>query len=290
MWPEQAGVVALDVGWQSCKDEVDHVYLAVAVAVVLAEVNLRVGRRAGVDHQLQAAHALAAGVGLGLHVGIVHAAVDLYGSHDIERRYEDALGVVAEVVAHAACAGHLLMGPRVGVVRLVGTLVVILIDHGLHDVAVVLVLELAVVVFDEQYEPLEVGVVVVLRTVGSEAALPALCRLAAHLLCLLADAWRDASCELQERVLGRRPSLFVVCHEGGGCQLSVVVELCIDIVSSGVSGQCIAVGCGVVVSPLVALEADAEGGAVRLCNLCHTTCSRARPYGCDAKQHRHHYH
>ena len=246
--PQVAAVVAAVVGAVAGHYKVDHVDIAVAVVVILAEV----------DRAVELIH------GRAKHVARVVAAgrarvVDRDGAHHVELRGELAVAVLVEVVAHTAqkLAAIVVVGAvLVGVAR-----VVFLVVHACVELLGVAAGEGAVVVVDQDDEAAELGEVDSGRLLGLAVAFHTL---GLALGCLLAVDGILAHCA-QERRLAGTALCSVVGHlcaglEGAGLGQGVDVVACL-VLDDGV-----AVGSGVEVVELVAVQHDGECAAVGLCH------------------------
>ena len=246
--PYQPAVVAAIVGARTGEDEVDHVHLPVAVAVVLAEVNQRVGSVDHVEHQLRCTVSA---------VGKILAAIHGHGAHHIELRREHAVGVVVEIITHGA--------REAAVARVVVAAVVLHVGHVVDDVGIVVARELAVAELHQDDQPAEVVVVILLRTVHATGLRLAAALHLALLTSLLAHGRSliFAADGLQEGRLVGRAQVGIVGHLRRRRQLSA---LCpgIDVVAARVLHHGVAVGRRREVQIFVAMEAHTDVAAIRL--------------------------
>ena len=117
MGPDGVLDVAVGLALAGVEDE-DLVDLAVAVPVVVGEVDLGVGSLAHLDNHVLGTQVVAIVI-VGTIVGVVVQGG--VGAYDVERQFEQSVRLVAEVVGHAAAEA--LAG---GVARLVQHVVVLL--------------------------------------------------------------------------------------------------------------------------------------------------------------------
>ena len=248
--PEQAGVVAAVAGGIAGEDEVDHVDHTVAVAVVVAEVDVLIGF---VDScPQQAGRAVQA-------VGVILALVNLIRSEDVELRLKQTVALVAEVVAHAARAAD---GAPIGATI---ARVVLLVHHVEGKVVIVVARESLVVELNKNDQTLEV-IVVILRF-ATLLASPGLTLLLGLLLLAgcLRHGWGEPLLHSAEELhLGSPTLVGIVGHLLRGHELAVGRLLRIDIEAPVVLHHRVAVVGRVEMQVLVADQANGDIRAVGL--------------------------
>ena len=171
MRPPEPSVVAVIVGTVASQDEEHQIDVAVAVAVILAEIHVGVGLVKGTNDDLRRRAA-----------SVILTVVNGVRAYHVELRLELTVGIITEVVTHTAGAGHELP------VRLSVAGIVLLIHHVIDVVMEVIARELLILILHQHYQALEVVIVVLSSTAGSQSLLLALLHLTLgipHLLCHL---------------------------------------------------------------------------------------------------------
>ena len=247
--PEKALVVAAVVGAVAGHDKVDQVYHTVAVAVILAEIDLLVGGIDGVDQDAD---------GILRAFGVILAVVHRHGAHDIKLRLELAVGAVAEVVVHTAVVGLLAaVFPHVaGVVHIV--------HHVLHNLGIVAAREGTVVELHQYQKAAKLAVVVLAGAARGHCLLAAgthgFTGLHSRRGHLGHQVLRRAG---QKSLLGCRALCLVVGHQLGGGKTSALLAG-IYIEAAAVFHHGVAVGRGSIVQIFIAMQLEGHGGAVGL--------------------------
>ena len=262
--PQVAAVVAAVVGGVPCHNEVDHVDRAVAVGVVLAEV----------DRAVELIDGRKENTGVIL-VTIGRSIVDVDRAIDVEMGVEDAIGVVVEVIAHAA---------RVGLIAAVDrdTGEILVVECCLIESAVDSKLAVAIVDQDNQAAKLAVVEQVVAQQLAAGVA-AACFRLLA--LAPGVDIDQEACCGLQRGRLGSSACCGIVGHDAGSHQAPAALGG-IHIGTLGILDDGVAVERGVEVVVFIALQHERERAAVGLghssgcgtCGYCHGTHCREQAH------------
>ena len=275
MGPDILVAVALHIAAIACKDEVDHVYLAIAVQVIVAKVDglVHLGHHGlyNVNHPLIEAVIICAISLLGTR--IVAGVVDGDRPHHIERGVELTHRVIIEVIAHTALHIHGIVGVgSVVEILLAGQLLIELLRIGQGELLVVPLHQhhqsLEVVIVNQRPDAGRGATTLPVSTVGGTN------HLRCHFFPLLTGGTHLRSHHLlhrsQKSLLGSRATLRIVRHKVGGSQHAVGRLRGIAIIAIGALQHRIAVGCGGETKILVSMQLQGNHRAVGLNHIYRT--------------------
>ena len=216
--PNEALIVSGEVCAGTGEDKVNHIHISVLVAVVFAEINVKVVIGSIVSGKHNRSY-----TGYGLRV--VHRIVNFHRTDNIKLRVELTEGVVIEIVAYTTCVFDFRRN-NTGVHE---TGEILGINHIIHDCCIVGARERTVVKLNEEHQATEIVVVVLFCGSLELSALLHRARHGTHLDGFGSDSRNEVLGRgSEERHLCGITFLGIASHHIGGHE-SAILEGCIDV-------------------------------------------------------------